>query len=536
MLDIDRDERPSGLGGRGAYATDADFDDLLADLPRGRHASDVGAPSAAHFESLANVLATPSLRFEPRRNRGSKLFLGVVGGRVVTGEPLPDGRVNRWIEGGTPIGVGDDRHHLLVAGSRAGKGRSALTPVLLTLPATTSVLCLDPKGDLARYTARYRDSVLGQSVALLDPFGVAGPSAQKYRRAFNAIELLLRSSRDTLVANARLIADATIVTGRYRDEHWDESAKQILAGLCAHVATHARYAGARDLVTVWELSGELAAADPDDPDVFWLAEEMQATDAADGMVRAAARQFYDRTGGEFSSVLSNLRKHLDWVSYGCMRDALRGPSVDLRDLKRKLMSLYVVLPAMRMDALRGWLRLVVQLQLAACEEERELLGDPCVLMLDEFHSLGRLTALEVAVAQVAGLGAKLYIALQNLSQLQPYEKNYETFLANAGCVQVMGCADESTLNYVSGRLGQAQALGRSAHAPTFEQATRQAVTGESWATTAHPLLTSEEVARYFSRDDRLLRQLVLRPGYRPLVLQRAFYDKHALFEGRFDEA
>lgn len=508
------------------------LDDLLSDLPRGRRADYIGMPSNSHFESPENLLATESLRFDAVRNKESKLFLGVLGGKVVTGDRLPDGRLTRWIEGGIPIGNGDDRHHLTIAGSRAGKGRSAILPVMLTLPPSTSVLCVDPKGDIARITARYRAEVLKQNCGVLDPFGCSGDGTSKYRVVYNAIDLLLRSDRKTFVANARMIADALIVLGDTKEKHWDETSKQICAGLCAHVATHVNYAGMRNLVTVWRLASELAKPHPTQPQTYWIEKEMLDSDAAGGMVRASARQFYDRTGGEFSSVLSNLRKHLDWISYECMQDVLVGESIDLRDLKRDYLSLYVTLPAMRMDALRGWLRLIVQMALAACEEERTLVGNQCVMVLDEFHALGKLSSLEVAIAQIAGLGAKLYIALQNLSQLQHYEKNYETFIANAGLVQVLGCADDTTLEYVSKRLGQSLTLTRSTNTPTFDQAAKQAATGESWSIANHPLMTAEEIGRYFARDDKKLRQLILRPGYRPMILQRAFYDKHECFRGK----
>ena len=132
-----------------------DLSTLLDDLPRGRRPGDVGAPPSACFESPQNLLASPSLRIDLTKNVESKLLLGWLGGRVNLGDRLVDGRVNRWITGGRPIGIGDDRHHLLISQSRGGKGRGALIPILLTLPAATSVLCIDPKGDLARLTARY---------------------------------------------------------------------------------------------------------------------------------------------------------------------------------------------------------------------------------------------------------------------------------------------------------------------------------------------------------------------------------------------
>ena len=61
-------------------------------------------------------------------------------------------------------------------------------------------------------------------------------------------------------------------------------------------------------------------------------------------------------------------------------------------------------------------------------------------------------------------------------------------------------------------------------------------TGESTGTEVHDLLTIDEAARYFGRDDPMLRQLVIWAGRKTpfLVLQRAYYDKHGLFAGLFD--
>ncbi|WP_430450725.1 type IV secretory system conjugative DNA transfer family protein [Rhodopirellula europaea] len=510
------------------------YDDLNADLPRGRHERFIGTPPNAFFEPSQNLLATESLQFEPKRNAASKWFLGVVGGTMVSGPRLRDGRATRHVIGGTPIGVGDDRHQVLIAGSRAGKGRSVLVPNLVCLPSTTSIFCIDPKGDLARYTCRYRREILGQNTGVLDPFGVSGPGTLKYRVSMNPMTMLNPNDRLTFVPNAKLIADSIVVSGDFKDRHWDETSKAILAGLVLHVRCHERYSNVRDLVTVWQLISELATPDPDDMNDYWLKKEMLGSDAAGGLVRNAARQFYDRTGGEFSSVLSNLRKHTDWIGIECMQNCLRGNSIDLRDLKRSSLALYSALPAMRMGDLSGWNRLLVQLTLAAHEEVQEKSLDSTVLMLDEFNVLGHLSCLETAAAQIAGLQAKIVAVIQDLGQLQSkYPKSWETFLANSGVVQAFGMADQTTLEYFSKLMGQTPCISRSTNAPSFDQAAQQAATGESWSQSVHPLMNGQEIGRYFSRDDQLLRQLVLRPGFRPAILQRAFYDQHEFFAGRF---
>ena len=83
-----------------------------------------------------------------------------------------------------PSGWSDNRHVVTVAGSRAGKGTSAIIPNLLRY--TGSVVCVDPKGENASVTAAHRGSSgtgeygkgLGQDVYVLDPFMVADVPSQ----------------------------------------------------------------------------------------------------------------------------------------------------------------------------------------------------------------------------------------------------------------------------------------------------------------------------------------------------------------------
>ena len=185
--------------------------------------------------------------------------------------------------------------------------------------------------------------------------------------------------------------------------------------------------------------------------------------------------------------------------------------------------------------MRGFQRLVVQMTLAAFEAETVSTGHQSVFMLDEFQSLGRLRALETAIAQFAGLGAKMMIVLQDLSQIKAaYPLSWQTFLGNAGVLQTFAGNDDETLSYLSKRLGEALIKTKSSSQPGVSQLPKESVTGSSLQLSSKPLLTAAEIELYFARDDAKLRQLVLRPGFRPMILQRAFYDKSPYFEGRFE--
>jgi hypothetical protein len=78
---------------------------------------------------------------------------------------------------------------------------------------------------------------------------------------------------------------------------------------------------------------------------------------------------------------------------------------------------------------------------------------PILFMMEEFATLGHMTIMEQAAAYFPGFGVKLWIVLQNLKQLQDhYRATWETFVGNAGLVQLFANGDEETLRYAAGRM------------------------------------------------------------------------------------
>jgi type IV secretion system protein VirD4 len=144
------------------------------------------------------------------------IFLGIYGATI-----QKDEFGERYAQGGLEVGVHDDRHLLTIAGSRAGKGRAAIIPNMLRYPG--SVLAIDPKGELARATAKNRAERLGQRVAILDPFGTTGDALASFKTGFNPVAMMRAES---LVEDAVLITDALVIPGS-GDPHWDESARTI---------------------------------------------------------------------------------------------------------------------------------------------------------------------------------------------------------------------------------------------------------------------------------------------------------------------
>lgn len=427
---------------------------LFDDFPRGR----------PHGPSRGDLLGTASWRTDLPEWREGAIWLG----------PDDDGR---------GIGYDDDRHIITIAGSRAGKGRSALIPNALRWPG--SCFFSDPKGENATLTAEKRAARSGHVVAVLDPRRVAKvPDA--LRVSFNPLDLIDGESDDALdIASA--IGDALMVgSGDGKDIHWTESGRQIVEGLILHVAT-GEFGPARSLTKVRQL---LTIGDPDYAETLnreererkgekartftpfealWhsMSSSIARNRAVRDVIRGAANSITDMGENERGSVLSTARRNTKFIDSAWMRGCLDGSSgrkleIDALKTAPHGMSLYACLPARFIPTHARFLRLMLNLILYRMEEHglaKPACGYPVLFFLDEFAALGRMEAIEKAAGLMAGYGVKLWTILQDLGQLKRhYRESWETFMGNAGIIQFFANSDMTTLEWISKRLGQIELI------------------------------------------------------------------------------
>jgi type IV secretion system protein VirD4 len=173
--------------------------------------------------------------------------------------------------------------------------------------------------------------------------------------------------------------------------------------------------------------------------------------------------------------------------------------------------------------------------LAAMEKDQRSPEYPVLMCLDEFATLGHMQSLENASGQIAGLGCKLWPIVQDIGQMeQLYGKRWETFVGNSGILQFFGNSDAKTLQWISQRLGSTTIQTRSQSNQTYKAKAVQGASGLSFGQQVHPLMTPEEVSRFFARDNSHLRQLIFYPGKDAMVLQRAYNDSHPYFKAYQD--
>ncbi len=349
-----------------------------------------------------------------------------------------------------PLHYKGARHLLTVAPTRSGKGVSSIIPNLLTY--TGSAFVIDPKGENALISAVRRSAGdpasgmpgMNQDVFLLDPWNIAAAKLGTEPACFNPLDWITADDPDA-VENAFLLADALVASnaGGGDTRFWDEESKALLVGLILYVATSKNEAANRHLGRV--------------RDILLLNEE-KLKDVLRAMYKEPnpiVVSTATRTAGKEDKLLSNVfaaaQSHTHFLDSPRIRASLARSDFRFEDLKTRRMSVYLILPADRLDTFGRWLRLLIQQALTvnarSVDEKPE---QPVLFLLDEMAALGRLAMVEQAFGLMAGFGMQLWGIVQDLSQLERiYGKGWQTFISNSGVLQYFGSRDQMTAEYFS---------------------------------------------------------------------------------------
>jgi type IV secretion system protein VirD4 len=500
-------------------------------FPRGVPGRDpyVSTPPSAEWAVPEDIAANRQWQFVPgdqqKPGTGGQVFLGQVGHQL--------------------LGIKDNRHIMTIAGSRAGKGVSAIIPNLIEYPG--SILVIDPKGENAARTAsrrshgsQYVKEGLGQKVFVLDPFGRSGHATSR----FNPLDMIKPDS-DTAIDDASLIAEGLVIPREGENSHWSDSARNFLRGLilyvCVAPSKHRDLPRLRRLLTLNRQMFGLPAAERAGRDGEELSPKgllhsmIEQGEACHGIIRRAADTLLAKADEERSGVISTAIEQTGFLDSPKMAGVLKGASdFDLKDLKRERMTVYLCLPAGRMVTHNRWLRIMINLAVQAMEDEPAVPDFPVLFIMDEFAVLDHMTTVERAAGQIAGFHVRLWPILQDLPQLQSiYDKRWETFMGNAGILQFFGNNDLTTLEYLSKRLGKCTITElHQAKVDKFEKA-RNKDAGRSEQPREMDLMSPDEIGRYFSRQSKA--QLLLCAGEAPIAIDRVeYWDNHPFFAGKFD--
>lgn len=336
-----------------------------------------------------------------------------------------------------------DRHLLTVAPTRSGKGTTQIIPNLLTYEG--SVLVIDPKGENAMITAKRRKE-MGQDVHIVDPWGIVDIDGIDTSR-LNPLDWL-RFEPMEITENAMILADALVVGDNHSDAFWVEEAKALLQGIILYVATDKAEDGQRHLGRLRDL---LLLEDTQLQELF---KKMQKS--SHHVVASTGARCLQKEPKLLANVMASAQAQTHFLDSAKLQANLRMSDFAFEDLKTKPMTIYLVLPADRLNTFGRWLRLLVQQAVTANARNIDVKPNkPALFILDEFAALGRLSMIEQAYGLMAGFGIQLWGIVQDLSQLERiYDKGWQSFIANAGMINYFGSTDRMTAEYFSALCGE----------------------------------------------------------------------------------
>lgn len=235
-------------------------------------------------------------------------------------------------------------HTAVFSPSGGGKGVSIVIPHCET--CTDSMVVFDPKGEVARKTARLREKRFGQQIVLLDAYKLVTQKPDTY----NAIDFINEHHPQT-IEHCNNLGNAIVVRSpEERDPHWSESAAKWMGAVTAVVAVYGNRGESRSLRTVYEFLSHPAKRE--------LAVKLMCESTCwDGSLATIGGQLMDFIEKEKASVMTTVGRHLSFLGTPAVMASVQTSSFDPALLRAGKMTVYLILPPSHQRTQAGLMRL-----------------------------------------------------------------------------------------------------------------------------------------------------------------------------------
>jgi type IV secretion system protein VirD4 len=238
---------------------------------------------------------------------------------------------------------------------------------------------------------------------------------------------------------------------------------------------------------------------------------------------------------EGASVMSSVQKNLAFLDSELVASSVAKSTVDLRDLLKPGITLFLQIPPEQLEAQRGLLRCWLSTMIRVIGSAGDERSGEVLCLLDEASALNGLSAVEEALVRGRSAGVRLLLAYQSDSQVTAAFKDKPTLLYDNCSTKIyLGASSFETAERLSKSCGEWTQVVESASESTSQQRGREKSAGDntqmtwnwsrSWQPQARALLRPEELLT-MSRE--LL--IVLIDGMPPVLARRIKYYADPLF-------
>lgn len=303
---------------------------------------------------------------------------------------------------------------LLVAPTRSGKGVGTIIPNLLNW--NQSVIVVDIKGENFEVTSGFR-SKHGQEVYKWAPFDenfethCSNPLSPHY------------VSRDPRLVVGELQSVGHMLYPKRDGDgaFWNDAARNLFVAVSLYCLE------SDHPLTIGEV--QRRASGGGRPKDFWQAVAEGGVSASGKALSKhcshALNQFVSNSDNTLTSILSTFNAPLGPFTNPVVDAATSRDDFDLRDIRRRRMSIYVVIPPNRLAEasllVNLFFSIAIDQNTKTLPEKDASLRYKALLLLDEFPALGRVDKYVKSVGYIAGYGLRSMMIAQSMSQLKDRE-------------------------------------------------------------------------------------------------------------------
>src|SRR5271170_2304586 len=419
--------------------------------------------------------------------------------------------------------LGGQQGVLLSAPPRAEKGTAIVIPNLLFWQG--SLLCLDVKMENWTLTAGYRQSA-GQSCYLFHPLAEDGNTACWNPLTYISADPNLRISDVQRIA-AILYPD---VPGT--DPFWPAGARSYFLGVTMYVLETPSLPS-----TLGEVLRQGMASATEGFGHHWrriIEGRQKGPYPLSSPCMRALSEIIDLAPVTASSIRKTFTSRLDLFANPLLDRATSRNDFDLRDLRKRAMSIYLAINPGDLHLLQALLNLFIEqalnLQTRELPEHNPALKFQVAFILDELAAAGRIPILAQGVAYLPGYNVRLMLVIQAFSQLREIygEQNAETMMKSLAARIIYAPKDVEEATEISEDLGFTTVKVRTHTRPVLSVADSKKDRGSvSVSEEERALLLPQEV-KELGKD----REIIFYEGVRPILARKNRYYRDPYFRKR----
>jgi len=304
---------------------------------------------------------------------------------------------------------GGQQHAIISAPTRSGKGVGIVIPNLLNWPE--SVVVLDIKQENWDITSGYRQKH-GQECFLFNP------AATDYRtHRYNPLAYI-NADPNFRIDDVQKIANMLFPDVQGTDVIWTATPRGLFLGIVLYLAETPGLP-----VTLGQVVRE-TLKDGDGSQYFarLINDRVAAGNPlSNACVRALNSYISISAENTRAGIMTSFRSRLELWMNPLVDAATSANDFDLRDIRKKRMSVYLGVTPDNLERMAPLLNLffqqLIDLNTRELPNQNKQLKHSCLLLMDEFTAIGKIGILSKGISYIAGYGLRMLPIIQSPSQL-----------------------------------------------------------------------------------------------------------------------